>query len=129
MADAAPEGVDTALLGAAQQGLELGEDLLDRVQVGGVGRQEEQPGAPCLDRTADGRTLVGAKVVEDDDVAGLEGRGEDLLDIGPERPAVDRAVEDRGCGQAGAAERGDEGRGVSVPIVSSPEVPSENSPV
>jgi hypothetical protein len=35
-------GVGGALCGFAEQGLELGEDLLDRVEVGTVGGQEEE---------------------------------------------------------------------------------------
>jgi hypothetical protein len=37
-------GFDGALCGLAQEGLQLGEDLLDGVQVGRVGRQEDQVG-------------------------------------------------------------------------------------
>ena len=39
--------------------------LLDRVRVGGVGREEEQASTLGFDRATDGRTLVGAEVVED----------------------------------------------------------------
>jgi hypothetical protein len=35
-------GVGGALCGFGEQGLELGEDLLDRVEVGTVGGQEEE---------------------------------------------------------------------------------------
>jgi hypothetical protein len=41
-ADAPPGGVDGSLRGFAEQRLELGEDLLDRVEVGTVGGQEEE---------------------------------------------------------------------------------------
>ena len=56
--------------GLAQEMLELGEDLLDRVEVRAVGRQEEEPCAPCTDRCSDRRLLVAGEVVHDDDVAG-----------------------------------------------------------
>jgi len=46
-----------------------------------------------LDRATDGLALVGAEIVEDDDVARAQRRGQDLLDIGLERAAIDRAVE------------------------------------
>jgi hypothetical protein len=36
---------------------------------------------------------VAAEIVHDDDVAGLQGGDEDLLDIGSEALAVDRAIE------------------------------------
>ena len=41
-------------------------------------------------------SLVGAEIVEDHSVARLEGRDEELLDIGAEAFAVDRAVEQAG---------------------------------
>ena len=51
------------------------------------------PAARMAWRTA--LALVAAEIVHDDDVAGLEGRHEDLLDIGQEALAVDRAVDAR----------------------------------
>ena len=45
ISDAMPDVCDGPFAGFAQQGLELGEDHLDRVQVWAVGRQEEQLGA------------------------------------------------------------------------------------
>jgi hypothetical protein len=43
--DTPPGGLDSALGGLAQQKLELIKDLLNRIEVGTVGRQEEQSGA------------------------------------------------------------------------------------
>ncbi len=91
-----PGGLDGSSVGFAQQGLELCEDLLDRVEVGRVGRQEEELGAGGADGAADGLAFVAAEIVHDDDVAGLERRDEELLDIGAEALAVDRPVEDAG---------------------------------
>ena len=71
----------------------LGEDLFDGVQVGRVFRQEEQLGAGCTDELADGFAFVAAKIVHDDDVAGLQGGEEDLLDVSCEALAVDRTIE------------------------------------
>ena len=44
-ADRVPDGGDRAGVIFAEQRLELGEHLLDRVQVGAVGRQERQVAA------------------------------------------------------------------------------------
>src|SRR5207302_1868241 len=46
-----------------------------------------------------------------DDVAGLQGGDEDLLDVGPEALAVDRAVENPWRRDAVVAQGGQEGRG------------------
>lgn len=96
--------------GLAQEVLELCEDLLDRVEVGGVGRQEQQMRARSPDRGADGLSLVAAEVVEDNDVAGPEGGDQRLLDPGGEAVAVDRAVEQAGRVDAVAAQGRKEGQ-------------------
>ena len=77
----------------AQQMLEFGEDLLDRVQVWRVFRQEEELGAGRADELAYGFGFVTAEIVHDDDVAGMKRGDEDLFDIGPEALPVDRTVE------------------------------------
>jgi hypothetical protein len=41
---------------------------------------------------ADGNALVAAEIVEDDDVAWLEGRDEELLNPGEEDGGVDRTI-------------------------------------
>jgi len=93
-ADALPCVFDGALGGFSEQQLELGEDLLDRVEVGRVGRQEQELGSGRADRLADGLALMAAEVVHDDDIAGRERRHEELLDPGGEALAVDRSIED-----------------------------------
>jgi len=62
---------------SAQEQLELGEDLLDRIDVGAVGRQEQQLCSCRSDRLAHGLAFVAAQIVHDDDVTGREGRDED----------------------------------------------------
>ena len=54
--------------GGAQQRLELGEGLLDRVEVRAVGRKVEQARARCFDGLAQAGDLVGRQGVEDDRV-------------------------------------------------------------
>ena len=73
MADGAPVGVEGASGGGTQKALELGEDLLHRVQVGTVGRQVEERGAADLDGGAHALDLVGAEVIHDHDAAGPGG--------------------------------------------------------
>ena len=89
-----PCGFDGSFGGLAEQQLELGEDLLDRVQVGRVGRQVQQLGPDGADGAANGGTFVTAQVVHDDNVARGERWYEELLDPGGEAEAIDRAIED-----------------------------------
>ena len=92
-ADAAPSVFDGPLGGFAHSVFELGEDLLDRVEIGAVGRQEEHPRADSADHETDGGPLVRAEIVEHDDVAFFQGWDENLLDIGGEALAIDGAVD------------------------------------
>lgn len=73
---------------------ELGKNLLDRVEVGAIRRQEEEFGAYAADGVANGFSLVAAKIVHDDDVAGFEAGQKERPDIGEELDAVDRPVKD-----------------------------------
>ena len=99
---------------AAQMGLELGEGHLDRVEIGGVRRQEQEPGALLAQDRGRLRAPVDGEVVEDDHVALAQGGGELGLDPGVEGGAVDRAVEHPGRHQAVVAQAGDEGLGARV---------------
>ena len=55
------QGIDGSGAGLPQKMLELGEDLLDRIEVGTVRRQINELGTPSLDgcRTLRQRTAVG----------------------------------------------------------------------
>mgnify|MGYP002808896300 CR=1 FL=1 len=70
--------------------LEFGEDLFDRVEIGAVGRQEQQSCADAADRLAHFAALMAAEIVHDNHVAGLEGWQQKLAHIGEESFAVDR---------------------------------------
>jgi hypothetical protein len=111
--DLAPDRVGGAPGGFSEQGFEFGEDLLDGVEVGTVFREEEELGAGGADGAPHGLSFVAAEIVDDDDIARLERRDEDLLDIGEEAVAVDRPVDDAWSGDAIAAERGEEGQRAS----------------
>jgi len=107
---------DGSLLGLSHPMLDLGEGLLDGVEVGRVGRQEPEPGAGCLDEVADSGGFVGAEIVHDDNVTGLEHGHQLLLDIGPEALSVDRPVEDTRRHQPVAAQRAEEGQRAPVAV-------------
>jgi hypothetical protein len=92
------------------------ERHFDRIEVRAVGRQEEHDGAGGLDGFADGDWLMGGQVVEDDDIAGLEDRTQDLLDIGEEGLSGHRAVDGHGGDDAVGGEAADEGRGLPMAV-------------
>ncbi len=112
--------------------LELGEDLLDGIEVGGVLGHftyikvigwgwfylEQEPGAGLADGLSHGLGLVRAEVVHDDDVAGLEGWDQHVLHIdaaAPQKrsPLINpRPVDEPGRIDSVVAQRGEEGRGV-----------------
>jgi hypothetical protein len=96
--------VDGALLGGAHPVLDLGEGLLDRIEVGRVWRQIPEPCAGRFDQAAQGGRLVTTEIVHDDDVARPKLRHENLLNIGSEAFAVDGAVEQARCREAVAAQ-------------------------
>ena len=90
--------------------LELGEDLLDWIEVWAVGRQEDHVCANTADRSSGCRSFVGAEVVEDDDVTLGKGRHKNVLDVDGEHIAVDGAVDNPWRIDAVMAESGDEGQ-------------------
>jgi hypothetical protein len=112
--DDVPERVDGARRGGAEQGFELGEGLLDRVEIWTVGRQVEQMGAGRRDRLTHAGDLVRGEVVHHHEVARAQRRRQGLLDIREEARPVDRAIEHAGCGEAVVAQRGDDGGGFPV---------------
>mgnify|MGYP003584583739 CR=1 FL=1 len=106
--------MDGPCAGAAQMGFEFGESHFDRVEVGAVWWSEEEPCAPGLQYGLGFFTFVAGEIVEDDDIARLEGRGELGFDIGFEGCAVHGAVDDPWRGQSITAQRRDEGLGFPV---------------
>src|SRR5688500_6743783 len=75
-----PECVVGACFGPAERLLDLGESVLDRVEVGRVGRQREEAGTARLDGGAGDRAVVGLEVVGDDNLARSEGRRQEEAD-------------------------------------------------
>ena len=116
LADGVPQAVDGALGGLAQEGLELGEGLLDRVEIGRVGRQVTQLGAARLDRRADADDFVRGEVVHHYDVALHQHWCQHLLDPGEEDRAVHGTVEDVGGDEAARGQPTDEGRALPMAV-------------
>lgn len=92
--DATPSRLDGSLGSLAQERFELCEDLLDRIEIGTIWRQEEQLGSDGSKGTTHGFGFVTAEIVDDNNIAGSERRQKKLLDIGAEALAVDRSIDD-----------------------------------
>ena len=116
VAEGLPSVLGIGLLGQAHPMLDLCGGLLDRIEVGGVFGQEPQAGFYSPEHGGDRLCLVAAEVVENDDVAGPQGRDQDLLDIGSEAFAIDRAIEDAGGGELIEAQRTQESEGLPAPL-------------
>ena len=99
LAEERPERLGAATASGANEGLELREAELDGIEVRAVGWPGPEGGPGSLDGALDAGDLVGPESVGNDDVAGLQGRHQDLFDGGAEALAIDRAVEDPRCGQ------------------------------
>ena len=69
-------------------------------------------GSDIPDRLAHRLSFVGSEIVEDDDVARLQRRHEELIDIGAETLAVDGSVKQAGRVDAVVAQGGEERRGL-----------------
>ena len=116
MADRRAHGFDCSRGGLSQQMLELGEDLLDGVQVGGVFRQKEELGPSRADELAHGFAPVTAKIVHDDDVARPKRWQENPLDIDSKALAVDWTLKKPRRLDPIVSQRGQEGRGLPAAV-------------
>jgi len=67
---------------------------------GAIRRKIQQHCAARFDCLANAGNFVNADVVHDDDVASLEGRSKDLLDIGQKGWTIHRPVQQEGRGDA-----------------------------
>ena len=116
LADEVPEAVHCPLADLPEHGLELGEGLLDRIEVGAVGREEAQRSASRFDPFTHRDALVARQVVHDYDVARPQFGHEHLSDVGFEPVAVDRAVQDHRCDHSSHAQPGDQRGRLAVAV-------------
>jgi len=109
-----PKPIDSALARFAQQRLELGEHLLDRIEIGRVRRQIQDAGAPGSNGLRNARDLVAGQIVGNDDVSRAERGAQELTHPGQEHLAVHGAIDDqRGC-HAAVAQASNEGGGLPM---------------
>ena len=112
----APSVFDGAALSVAHPVFDLGEGLLDRIEVRGIWRQVPEPGASGADHLPDRLRLVAAEIVENNDIAWVQSWQEKVLDIGSEAFSIDRPIEDARCCEPIVAKRAEEGQGAPVAV-------------
>ena len=110
------DALDGSLLRIAHPVFDLGEGLLDGIEVRRVRRKVPEPCASGADHLSNGGGLVGAEVIHDHDVAGPEDRYELLFDPGPEADAVDGPVKDARSGKPIIAQGSEEGQGAPMAV-------------
>ena len=109
VSDGLAEFVEGSLGGGSQEGFELGEDLLDGIEVGTVGREIEDSGSGLFDGLADALDFVGGEIVHDDDVPLRQRWGQLLADVGEKEFAVERPVDHQRSHDPASAETCEEG--------------------
>ena len=95
-------------------GLEFGESHFDWIEVGAVGRQEQQPGAGGADCGVCCWAFVAAEIIHNDNVARPENGDELRLHPGLEDGAVHGRIDDEGCDETIALEACNERLGFPV---------------
>lgn len=95
-------------------GFEFGEGHFDRIEIGTVWRQEEEPCPSLLEDGLGFFAFMAGEIIENDDITRFESWGELRLDVGLEDSAVHGAIDDPGCGQTIAPQSGD--KGLSAPM-------------
>lgn len=98
-ADESPERVNGSGLGLPQQFFEFGKGHLNWIEIGAVGRQEQDARAGADDEARRLFVLVARQIVEDHCVALAQNGNENLLDIGKETLRVDGPIEHKGRNQ------------------------------
>ena len=103
-------------MGLAHEVFEFGEDLLDRIEVRAVWRQEEQPRTGFANGGPDGLSFVAAEIVHDHNVIALEAWNEYLLDIKQEALPIDGAIKHAWGSDLVAAQGGKERHGFPMAV-------------
>jgi hypothetical protein len=141
-AERGPDGGAVSLgcpgLSGAEEGFHLREGFLDRLEVGGVGRQVPELRPTSLDRRSRTVAVVDLEVIGDDDLARVQGGGQAMDDVALEGAVVDGLVEQQAGAEARQRERRDQrpvlparagGRPVRPPTPWRPTVPTRHPEV
>lgn len=84
----------------AEKRFQFRKRLFNGIEIGTVRRQKTERRADRCERGADFRLPMHREVIENDDIAGAQGRHQHLLDIGEKAAVVDRAIKHRRRGEA-----------------------------
>lgn len=103
-----------ASLGGAEGGFDFAPHFFDRVEIRGVGREEEHLGSGLGNEFERWFTLVRREVVHDDEVARPEGGTEDFGNVGAEDFGVGRSGDAHASCGAVQANGGDHGGGLPM---------------
>src|SRR5438445_12867767 len=114
--DGGPQPLHRSFGGGSDQPFQLGEGVLDGVEVRTVRGQVQVIDAATRQGGLNRRRLVRGEVVEDEQVAGASLLGQHLLDVGRERGGVHGAIEDHWCDESLGRESTDEGRRFPVAV-------------
>lgn len=101
---------------ACHMSLQLCEGVLDRVEVGTIGRQIKQRRPACLNGAPEAGDLVGGQIVHDDHVARPQSGRQHLFAPSPEGLAVHRPIEQHRRDEAGYGQPADEGHCLPVAV-------------
>lgn len=96
--------------------LQFGERHFDRVEVGGVFGQKQEPGPLFVKRLRCAGALVNVQIVQDDNISRSQGRGELRFYVGVECRAVQRTGDDPRSHQPVAAQTGNECLGLPFSV-------------
>ena len=100
----------------AQDRLELGEHLLDGVEIGTVCGKVDQNCAARFNGFPQAGDLVNGNIVHEHDVTSLQRGSQDLFDISAKGFAVHCTFEHERGGHAIVPQRGDEGAGLPIAV-------------
>jgi len=131
LAEAMVQGEEGSSLGRSQALLDLGPALLNRVEVGGVGRQIPEFGSGGLDEIANPVDFVSGQVIHDHYVAGPKLRTEHLFQISQKDLAIRSRFDGHGGDPTGAADRAQHSECAPVPARSAfgDACPARTTPV
>lgn len=101
---------DAPFFRLSDKGFELCEHHLNGIEIGAVGRQEEEMRANIPDRITGMLAFMTSQIVENDDIATFQSGHQTLADPCGEGDTVDGTVEHKGCDDAVAAQASQKGQ-------------------